>query len=740
MTFCQTSSAELTSSDQTQEEQITQPSTYVYNENACPGIETQFQNYLINIMDSTINASAKSYNCLMGGVRNSNPDCEKLNSMNLGNLKDYRESLKKLYQEMANHWVREKSKQDVRFKACLDLPVRFERNIRIVKLKDKPDLPDHSCQFIVTRWPHELDQLTQEYFDGKRRITSLNPEEIAHLKAFHSSPLKRVLSTNALFDTRLSDLELKQKLASAYNDIRIGIEKFKKKVSELKDHEKYILFEFQNQFTVFKNTLPAEERSKATRCMRNSRFVNDCTINVSRQGSRCLSRLQRLGRQLLPIVPVIDSIGGMGDVMAAEASGAMTSSEASQKRAELATLGMLGLGGIAAGASIARSLVGSAVKASIVRTSRSKTAKGSSDALSSLPKLKPPKNLPSISRQQLISSHNRATTRLERMGVNYSPVSDVDSYTVGLAKRNAIGTRNFDPSDPPVQGILRIREGATKGKRHTNSRGLALKHKDIDAKIKKAESVGVKVVVDTSLSRKGAVGYYSPKQKILAINPNSNWLTFEREFQHALFDNYLKYHTLRDSPLSSARLISKSGQSLKQMRQQLPAEIRRDWSRREQNTILRYMRDDVPESALNQRLSVNRELEMLGWSRYTPSGQRISNQATRGLINELDDLGRYGPLTARQRSIRNQAYTTHYGQTYGLDAAQTYGVDATIVAGTAGVIGTDLAQKEDSFLLNLPKNIQSAIQSADEVLYSARGILVKDQNGQVSFFSSEKKK
>ena len=744
LTFCQASNAELTSSDQTQvdETQIIEPSsTDVYSKDTCTSIETQFQSYILDILDSAINTSSKSYHCLMGGIRNNSPDCKKINSMNLGNLKKYRRSLKKLYQEMANDWVREESKQDPRFKACLGLPAQFERNIRRFRTK----LPYYRCQPIITRWSHELDQLTKEYLDGKRTITSLNQEEIASLKAFHHSPLKRILPTNALFDSHLNNSELKQKLASAYNTIRIGTEKLKKKVSKLKDRQKYILFDFQNQFTAFTNTLPPQTKPKATRCIKSSGFFRDCTINVLNQGSRCGSRIWGLGKEMLPVIPLIDSIKGMGNVMAAEASGVMTSSEASQKRAELATLGILGLGGITGGVSLlAKPLVRSAVRVG------SKIARRRPLILSSfhrVTRLNQLKRSGVDLKEQLTSSHIKATTQLEKMGIDYSPVLDVNSKATLLARLNndiaAKNAKNVDPadlfnlSDIPVQarGVLRIRKGATKGEHHTNPHDLALKHKDIDAKIKETEEMGVKVVVDTNLDVTGPKAYYSPKQKILAIRSDSDWSTFEHEFQHALFDKYLRGHALEDSLLSSVRLISKSGQSLRQMREQLPAQIRRNWPEEEQNVILQYMKDDIPELALNERLSVNRQLEMFGWRRYTPFGQQRSNYATRHLINQLNRAARASPLTARQRSIRNRAYITHYAQTYGIDAAIISGA----VAGGSEII-KDLDQQEDSFLLNLPRNIRSAIQSAKEVFYSERGILVRNQNGQTQFFPSEKKK
>ena len=773
LVFCQTSSAELTNSDQTQvdETQITQPSTGGYNKATCDSIEAQFQNYIMSILDGAISASSKSYNCLMGGIRNDSPDCKKLNSMNLGNLKKYRRSLKKLYQEAANNWVKEKSKQDARFKACLGLPVQFKGNIRTLKTK----LPYYRCQPIVTRWSHDIDQLTKEYLDGKRTITSLNPEEIINLKTFHHSPLKRIISTDALFDTRLSDSELKQKLASAYKTIKTGVEKLKNKIGKLKNRQKYILFDFQNQFTFFTNALPVDERPRAIGCMKET-GLSDCTTNLPSQGQRCLDRIRQLGAALLPIVPVVDSIGEIGDVMSAEASGAMTSSEASQKRAELATLGILGLSGIAGVASLAKPFIRSATRTSAVRTSGSRTT-GRSD--NSTVFLQRTENPSSISRNQLVSSHIKSTNHLERMGVDYSKKLDSKPSIYSLIRTGEIAAaRDFNSSGPFYGNILRIRKGAT-GRRHTNPRGLALKHKDIDAKIKEAEQMGVKVVIDTTLNRTGAKGYYRGNEKILAISSDSNWLTFEHEFQHALFSNYLLGHVLRDSPFNSVRLISNSGQSLRQMRQQLPAQIRRNWTEKEQDVVLRYMKDDMPIRALDERLSVNRELELLGWRRYTPYGQKVSRYATIHLINGLQDAG---PLTARQMSIKNQAYITLHAQARGADAtAQKFGKDSvdaiktfgkynedaavqkygeknvaeavkkyspSAAVGAAGGLGlsgaaaeikADSIQREDSFLSNLPKNIRSAIQSAEEVFYSERGILVRDQNGQAQFFPSEKR-
>ena len=318
---------------------------------------------------------------------------------------------------------------------------------------------------------------------------------------------------------------------------------------------------------------------------------------------------------------------------------------------------------------------------------------------------------------------------------------------------------DLDLSDIPdqIQSILRIRKGGT-GKRHNNPQGLALKHKDIDAKIKEVEEMGVKVVVDPSLDGTRTVGYYHPEEKFLAIRADSDWLTFEHEFQHVLFDKYLKGHTFNDSQMDSVRLIAKSGQPLKQMRQQLPAQIRTHWSKKEQNVILRYMKEDIPELALNERLSVNRQLEMLGWRKYTSLGQNYNSYAASHLFKELWEAGRTGkPLTDRQMSIVHQAQDTvtalnHRVQVrkYSKDPVDTAirkhdqsdrtTVGVSVAAGTASLGAAEaLIRQEDSFLLNLPRNIRSAIQSAREVFYSERGILVKDQNGQVQLFPSEKK-
>ena len=721
LTSCWVSNAELTSSDETQvdQTQITQPLTGGYNKAACNRIEAQFQNYVIGVMDGAISDFSKSYHCLIGDTKSNGSDCKKLNSMNLGNLKKYRKSLRKLYQEMANNWVREKSKLDVRYKECLGLPVQFEGNIGRVRYRANSKLKYYECLPIINSWNREINESILEYLDGRRRVTGLNQEEIAQLKAFHYSPLKRVLSENALFGIGLDDSALKQKLAFAYNAMKFGIEKFRKKVSKLKNRQKHMLFSFKSQFAAFTNTLPDAEKPKATNCIESSGFFHDCGINILKQGLRCGSRIWVLGKELIPIVTLFDSLGGMGEVMAAEASGVMTSSEATQKRAQLITTAILGMGGVTAGgASLAKSLARSTIRTG------------------------PPKNyipeLPSkISGKQLLSSHAKETTQLERMGVNYSASPDLDSYVINQIKDDLITAKNFDPSNPPVQSVLRIKGGAIKGRRHNNPRGLALKHKDIDARIKEAEQMGVKVVIDTSINKTSTLGYYRPEDKILAISSKSNWLTFEHEFQHALFHKYLEGHTLKDSLLNSVRFIARSGQSLRQMRQQLPAQIRRNWPQREQDVIIRYMRDDIPELALDERLATNRQLELLGWRRYAPSGQSIDNYARRHLMTELDELSRTRPLTARQRSIEIQTHITNYAQTSAI-----VGESAAVVGGSAAIglgIGKDLSRREDSFLLNLPRKIRSAIQSAKEVFYSERGVLVKDQNDQAQFFPSEKK-
>ena len=756
----------------------------------CTTLENEFQKYVIDTMDGSLRGFTQSYDCLTREAISRRPDCVKLNRGNLNHLKRFRKSIGKLYQEMTDTWVEEEGKKDGGYaRNCLMTPkgVQMGQHIRRPKLIQSASL----CQSVLTKWSHEQDLLTSEYLSGKRKARSLNKEELEALRAFHKSSMKRMLPDVALYDQRLSDKQLKHHLAVTYNRMKFGTEKLKGKIEKFSDHERFKLYEFGQQHRLFVETLEDDKRKDAVECQQKSHFGRDCVLDIDKHLSRCGSRLWSIGVELLPVIPLINSLSGMGEVMAAEVSGVMTSGEATEKRSDLMTMAVFGIGGFSGGALSAKFVIKEIRE--LVRSARDKGIDYSRDniilkvgerdrtthgvqrgVLRSKKRSGTDSDLGPVTKQKLIKAHNREIERLAGMGIQYREIPNIEGYVIRELRANfkdvwenphvsenvrqamiegTVRGLGFDFRSPPVKNVLRIEKVAS-GKKHDRSLGPALSHRNMEARIREAEARGVRVVVDTSLEntkdRGQITGYYDTSKRILAIRSNSSWHVFEHEFQHMLFDTYI-----RDDFQSMGKMVRfgiGKGQSSSEMRNALPDRVRRNWTQREQDTIIRYLKDDLPENSLNERLSVDRQLSVLGWRRYTPYGQRVGNYATRHLINDLDSLE---SLTPRQLGIRNRASVTYrtrrayyrgpqiVGRGLGRGAklgAEALGITASEIVIKEGLRGSvdDMGNEGESAIL--PRKIQSAIADAEEILFSEKGLLVRKSGGEVVFIPNNQQK
>ena len=745
---------ETTFTDQTEEEEVIKRSLQ------CPSVENEFQKYVLNTMDGSLRGFEKSYDCLTREVISKRPDCVKLNEKNLSHLKAFRSSIHGLYQEMADKWVKEEAKNDGGYaRNCLMTPKGIQLGRHIRRLR--PVRAASLCQSVLIKWSHGLDQLTSEYLSGKRETKTLDREELEALRAFNQSPVKRLLPDVALYDQRLNDEQLKHHLAVTYNKMKFGTKKLMGKIEKFSDHEKYKLYEFKEQHRLFVETLEGDKKKEAGECMEKSHFARDCTLDISQHLSRCGSRLWGIGRELLPVIPLIDSISGMGEVMAAEASGVMTAREATEKRADLMAMAVFG-GFLVSGGSILAKVVVKKIK-NPVHSTRGKGIDYSRndpalkmqerEGVDRFPKDraskagKEPVSSHGALKQELTESYRQEVKRLDEMGVRYR-----ETYLDGFFLRTPEGygyrmdqiTAGLDPNHISFGRVLKI-NGAAGGKKHKRPLGPAFSHRDMEARIRELEARGIDVVVDTTLEKTRLGGYYDPFRQIVGIRADSPWHIVEHEFQHVLFRDYMSNNFRSMGEV--VRIGVREGRSLSEIRRTFPDQVRKNWTQKEQNTIIRYLKDDLPENSLNERLSYDRQLSLLGWRRYTPYGQKLNNHGTRHLINDLDG---YQSLTPRQLGIRNRAsvvYRTRRAYYRGSQAmgkklregaklgAEVVGITAAEIGLKEGLRGSvsNVRNNEDPVLKKLPREVQSVVNNAEEILFSDKGLLVKKPNSEVVF-------
>ncbi len=214
-------------------------------------------------------------------------------------------------------------------------------------------------------------------------------------------------------------------------------------------------------------------------------------------------------------------------------------------------------------------------------------------------------------------------------------------------------------------GVVRIEGEAAQGLAHPTGQVLqitalppavargtyrtpALLHPEMAAEMARLEQMGVRVVVDTSLPHTAAGAIYSPGTRSVTIRPDSDWRIFQHEVQHADFDTYLgRGH--RFTQTRSA--VINEGRSLREI---LPAEALSRYSPRELQLIERMLREHYSMSGINETLSTNRELALMGWRRVTWDQSAIAIRRY-GLNHRVDHIAQRAaagiPLSETEKRI-----------------------------------------------------------------------------------------
>ncbi len=164
----------------------------------------------------------------------------------------------------------------------------------------------------------------------------------------------------------------------------------------------------------------------------------------------------------------------------------------------------------------------------------------------------------------------------------------------------------------------------------------------------KLEQMGYRLTVDTSTPFTGAGAYQLPYTKVVSLRPDSSWRIFLHEFQHAEFAYYLE----RDFSKLEASVAS--GKTMRDvMSPQLVQTLGGDRVQKLQNLLEK----GLPKTAVNETLSVDAELRVMGFRRYIPLiGTGSEMYALRHQITELNKITDSGGiLRAEQSKALSQA-------------------------------------------------------------------------------------
>lgn len=185
-------------------------------------------------------------------------------------------------------------------------------------------------------------------------------------------------------------------------------------------------------------------------------------------------------------------------------------------------------------------------------------------------------------------------------------------------------------------------------------------HPDMAAYKKKLEQMDYRLTVDTSTPFTGASAYASTQPKVVSIRPDSTWQTFLHEFQHAEFSHYI------GDGFGRLEVAAAYGKSVREL---MSPKMIQALGENRIKSLQRLLEKGLPREAVNETLSVEAELKVLGFRRYIPTrGTGPEQYALLHQITELNKIVEHGAALsaiqiktlaeAKKRYSRLLAYDT----------------------------------------------------------------------------------
>jgi hypothetical protein len=245
--------------------------------------------------------------------------------------------------------------------------------------------------------------------------------------------------------------------------------------------------------------------------------------------------------------------------------------------------------------------------------------------------------------KDVISIREKELRALDKMGVKYSPAADrtllFDDVNFWDKTKLKI-PRGFRPDYGLVLDINELPRPGTASGPNTN----AFLHPQMAGYVLKLGRMGYRLTVDTSMGSSGVGGYNVPKPKVIALSANSTWQTFVHEFQHAEFAEYLADNFRYLQGVVAEGVHVRIAMQMEPKKFGMLGEDK-------VNRLQLLLEKGLPELAVNETLSVDAELAVLGFRKYFPlSGSVTEAYALRHQVTELNKLIEAGDeLSAAQQ-------------------------------------------------------------------------------------------
>ena len=251
-----------------------------------------------------------------------------------------------------------------------------------------------------------------------------------------------------------------------------------------------------------------------------------------------------------------------------------------------------------------------------------------------------PMNVPdTIVFETLRSLDRRATDLLQDLGVEIKP-----SSILPLVRQSADLKSVNGPADRYDWGTVYEVKGLPKPLRKGTAKSNALKHPQMPAYLKRLESMGYTLHIDTTMGSIGYGAYVDPESKILVLRAQSPWSDLVHEFQHVEFNVHIGSKRI-------AQMVELRAEK-KKLTGALPADVVAKIGVAKLKRIERLIdRGITPELAINESLSVAEELRSMGWRRYVPASQGIESYRymLRHQITAVEKLG--DQMTRQQQTL-----------------------------------------------------------------------------------------